>query len=243
MLTMIEPITNLAVACHGVTKEFVSGDSRTLALRGIDLELPPGELTLLVGPSGCGKTTLISIIAGLLEPTEGEVFVLGTNLTRLSARRKVNFRGENIGFVFQQYNLLPALTAAQNAAVPLIIAGRSPRQAVAEAEHLLNQVGLSDKLTALPAQLSGGQQQRVAIARALIHQPRLLVCDEPTAALDAHSGQTVMELIRRVAVQPERAVIVVSHDSRVYRFGDRIVSMSDGAIETVETQTGVGVES
>src|SRR5262245_43909769 len=134
-------VPHWAVACHGVIKEFVSGDSRTLALRGIDLELPPGELTLLVGPSGCGKTPLISIIAGLLEPTKGEVIVLGTNLTQLSARRKVSFRGDNIGFVFQQYNLLPALTAAQNAAVPLIIAGRSIRQAVAEAEDLLNQVG------------------------------------------------------------------------------------------------------
>jgi putative ABC transport system ATP-binding protein len=224
-----------AVVCRGVTKVFGDGDARVHALRGIDLDLPSGEMTLLVGPSGCGKTTLISIIAGLLDPTEGEVEVLGTNLTKLPGRRKVNFRAEQIGFVFQQYNLLPALTAAENAAVPLLIANAPRRQAVARAREMLAAVGLADKADSLPNQLSGGQQQRVAIARALIHEPRLLVCDEPTAALDAASGQTVMELIRQVAVKPGRGVIVVTHDSRVYRFGDRIVSMSDGRVEKVET--------
>jgi putative ABC transport system ATP-binding protein len=231
------PAPRPAVVCRNLSKEFGQGETRVRALRGIDLELPCGEMALLVGPSGCGKTTLISIIAGLLEPTTGEVTVLGTNLTRLSGTRKVNFRGAHIGFVFQQYNLLPALTAAENAAVPLVILGEGRRQAVARAKDMLASVGLADRADALPAQLSGGQQQRVAIARALIHAPRLLVCDEPTAALDAHAGQTVMELIRRVAVQPDRAVIVVTHDSRVFGFGDRIVSMSDGRVEKVETQT------
>jgi putative ABC transport system ATP-binding protein len=193
-------------------------------------------MTLLVGPSGCGKTTLISIIAGLLEPSAGEVGVLGSNLAQLSGSRKVNFRGAHIGFVFQQYNLLPSLTAAENAAVPLLILGVPRKEAVARARTMLGTVGLADKVDQLPAHLSGGQQQRIAIARALIHQPRLLVCDEPTAALDAQAGQTVMELLRRVAVQPDRGVIVVTHDSRVYRFGDRIVSMSDGRIEDIKTQ-------
>src|SRR3954454_5717662 len=219
-----------AVVARGVTKEFGSGDTGTLALRGVDLDIAYGEMTLLVGPSGCGKTTLISIIAGLLDPTQGEVTVLGSNLTRMSGPDKVAFRGRNIGFVFQQYNLLPALTAAENAAVPLLIAGRSRREAVARARELLAELGLADRADALPSQMSGGQQQRVAIARALIHQPRLLVCDEPTAALDARSGQTVMELLRRVAVQPGRAVLVVTHDNRVFDFGDRIVSMNDGRI-------------
>jgi putative ABC transport system ATP-binding protein len=191
-------------------------------------------MTLLVGPSGCGKTTLISVIAGLLNPTEGEVAVLGEELGRLSNGGLVRFRQQNIGFVFQQYNLLPALTAAENAAIPLVIAGRPRREAVATAAAVLESVGLGDRLNSLPAQLSGGQQQRVAIARALVHQPRLLVCDEPTAALDARSGQTVMALLRRVAVQPGRAVIVVTHDNRVFGYGDRIVSMSDGRVERVE---------
>jgi putative ABC transport system ATP-binding protein len=219
-----------------VTKEFGTAEARVTALRDVTLDLPYGELVLLVGPSGCGKTTLISIVAGLLDPTAGEVEVLGQNLTRMWSGRKVRFRGDNIGFVFQQYNLLPALTAAENAAVPLLIAGWSRPKAVARAGELLRKVGLGDRLKSYPNQLSGGQQQRVAIARALVHGPRLLVCDEPTAALDAASGRTVMGLIREVAVEADRAVIVVTHDNRVYDFGDRIVTMSDGRLEKVEAR-------
>jgi putative ABC transport system ATP-binding protein len=223
-----------AVSCRGVTKDFGSGETRVQALRGIDLEILAGEMTLLVGPSGCGKTTLISIIAGLLNPTDGEVSILGNGPAALAGRRGVNFRGRNIGFVFQQYNLLPSLTAAENAAMPLLIAGISLREAVARAGEILEAVGLGARVRSLPSQLSGGQQQRVAIARALVHDPRLLVCDEPTAALDAHSGQTVMELFRRIAVRPDRTVIVVTHDSRIFHFGDRVVHMSDGRIERME---------
>jgi putative ABC transport system ATP-binding protein len=225
----------LAVYCRGLTKAFGDGDSKILALRGADMDVYAGQMTLLVGPSGCGKTTLISIVAGLLDPTDGDLTVLGEDLRRLKGSRLVHFRRKNIGFVFQQYNLLPALTAAENAAVPLLIAGQPRRQAVARAAEVLDAVGLGDRAHHLPTQLSGGQQQRVAIARALVHEPRLLVCDEPTAALDAQSGQTVMELLRRVAVQPGRAVIVVTHDNRVFRFGDRINVMSDGVVERVET--------
>jgi putative ABC transport system ATP-binding protein len=225
----------MAVACRSLTKDYGDGDEKVQALRGVNVDVPPGEMTLLVGPSGCGKTTLISILAGLLDPTNGEVQVLGEDLVRMSDRTKVNFRATNIGFVFQQYNLLPSLTAAENVAVPLLIAGQARKHAVPKARELLAQVGLGERTESLPTQLSGGQQQRVAIARALIHQPRLLVCDEPTAALDAHSGQVVMELLRKVALGIDRAVIVVSHDSRVYKFGDRIVHMSDGRIEKVES--------
>jgi len=228
--------SDLAVVCRGVTKEFGDGDSKVMALRGVDLEVYPGQLTLLVGPSGCGKTTLISIIAGLLDVTDGEIAVLGEDLRQLKGRRLVQWRGEKIGFVFQQYNLLPALTAAENAAVPLVIAGESRRQAVDRAAEVLDAVNLGGRVNSLPSHLSGGQQQRVAIARALVHNPHLLVCDEPTAALDAQSGRNVLELLRKVAVQTDRAVIVVTHDSRVFDFGDRIVYMSDGRIERVETQ-------
>src|SRR5262245_13772783 len=212
-------LSEQAVSCKGVTKEFGANGTKTLALRGVDLEVFAGQLTLLVGPSGCGKTTLISMVAGLLNPTAGSVAVLGTDLAKLSGRQLVEFRAKNVGFVFQQYNLLPALSAAENAAVPLIIAGWSRVKALARACELLATVGLAHRADNFPSQLSGGEQQRVAIARALINEPRLLVCDEPTSSLDARSGKTVMELIKQVAVQPGRAVIIVTHDSRVYAFG------------------------
>jgi putative ABC transport system ATP-binding protein len=231
-----EASADRAVTCRGLTKQFGKGEASVLALRGVDLDVYLGQLTLLVGPSGCGKTTLISIIAGLLEPTAGTVSVLGTDLPSLSGRQKAAFRAKNIGFVFQQYNLLPALTAAENAAVPLVIAGRRRREATDKATSLLEAVGLAARRKALPKQLSSGQQQRVAIARALIHEPRLLVCDEPTAALDAHAGRTVMELLRDVALHSDRAVIVVTHDNRILEFGDRTVHMTDGQIECVETR-------
>ena len=227
-----------AIALRGVTKEFGRGDAKTVALRAVDLDLPYGELCLLVGPSGCGKTTLISLVAGLLDPSAGEVEVLGEVISTMRGGRKVRFRGANVGFVFQQYNLLPAMTAVENACVPLLIQGVPWGKAIDKAGHLLDAVGLGSRLKSYPSQLSGGQQQRVAIARALVHEPRLLVCDEPTAALDAKSGRTVMQLIKDVSVKPDRAVVVVTHDSRVYDFGDRIVEMSDGAVEKVSAGAG-----
>jgi putative ABC transport system ATP-binding protein len=226
-----------AILLRGVTKEFGRGDTVTRALRGVDLEVPSGELLVLAGPSGCGKTTLVSIVAGTLEPSDGEVVVLGKDLVAMSNGRKVKFRRENVGFVFQSYNLLPSLTAAENAAVPLLIAGWRRRDAVEVAADMLDLLGLGDRLINLPNELSGGQQQRVAIARALVHDPRLLVCDEPTSALDAENGRITMELIARIAVQPGRAVIVVTHDSRVFTFANRIATMEDGRIESVETTT------
>lgn len=225
------------VVCRGIVKEFGDGDSRIRVLHDINLDIPNSELSLLVGPSGCGKTTLISIIAGLLNPTEGDVVLFGTPSSQLTGRKLVAFRAKHVGFVFQQYNLLPALTAAENVSIPLLIQGMSRPDALEKGRAALDHVNLSKRANQLPSQLSGGEQQRVAIARALVHQPRLLVCDEPTAALDAKSGQTVMELIREVAVQPDRVVIVVTHDQRVFNYGDRIIEMSDGRIQEVKTQT------
>lgn len=225
--------TRYAVRCQGLTKDYGTGDNKVSALTGVDLDVNYGELTLLVGPSGCGKTTLISIIAGLLNPTSGNIEVLDNDLNKISGSKKARFRSQYVGFVFQQFNLLPTLTAAENAAIPLIISGLDRRKAVQKASECLEMVGLKGRSKSLPAELSGGQQQRVAIARSLVINPRLLVCDEPTAALDAKSGQTVMQLLRQVAVQTDRAVIVVTHDNRVFGYGDRIVEMEDGYVKRV----------
>jgi putative ABC transport system ATP-binding protein len=226
-----------AVQCRAVAKDFGHGDSRVRVLRGVDFEARAGELTFLVGPSGCGKTTLISVIAGLLNATTGEVELFGQRTALLPPGEQVEFRRRNLGFVFQQYNLLPSLTAAENAAVPLLAAGMKRAAAVDRAKSMLVQLGLDARLNALPRTLSGGQQQRVALARALVHEPRLVVCDEPTAALDHATGEAVMELLARSAVQPDRAVIVVTHDSRVFRFAQAIAHMDDGQITHVERQT------
>lgn len=150
--------------------------------------------------------------------------------------RRTRYRGRNVGFVFQAYNLLPTLTALENVAVPLLLLGLRRSEAKFRAEEILVQVGLSDRLHALPAQLSGGQQQRVAIARALVHRPRLIVCDEPTSALDAETGQKVMEVLRETAMAEERALIIVTHDNRIFNFADRIARMEDGMIISVESQ-------
>jgi len=229
-----------AVKCEGITKWFGTGDAKVQALRGLDIEIGMGELAMLVGPSGCGKTTLISIIAGLLDASEGDLEVLGTRPAVLSQREQILFRRKNLGFVFQQFNLLPTLTAAENVAVPLFVAGANRRHAVEQASGLLDELGLGDRLSYLPSNLSGGQQQRVAIARALIHNPRLIVCDEPTSALDAKTGHMVMEMFSEVAVRPDRAVIVVTHDSRIFEFADNITHMEDGKAVAVEQGKGIG---
>ncbi|AGA27313.1 ABC transporter ATP-binding protein [Singulisphaera acidiphila] len=231
------PGLDVAVRIRGVTKHFGAGDQKVLALRGVDWDVYKGQMSLIVGPSGCGKTTLLSVIAGILDCDEGEVNIFGSEVTAMRDRQKTRFRAENIGFVFQQYNLLPALTAAENAAIPLVIAGWRKEKAVQRARDVLSSIGMSKKTESLPSQLSGGQQQRVAISRALVHEPRLLVCDEPTAALDHETGLTVMELLRESAVRADRAVVVVTHDNRVFHFGDRIARMDDGVIVEIEDRT------
>ncbi|HZO08302.1 MAG TPA: ABC transporter ATP-binding protein [Myxococcota bacterium] len=225
--------TGTAVLCRDVKKTYGSGPDRVPALRGIDLEVRTGELLMLVGPSGCGKTTLISVMAGILDQDEGECRVFEREWTQMSSREKTDFRGRSIGFVFQAFNLLPALSAAENVAVPLLIRGVPRRQAVEQARAVLDRVGLGDRAKSLPAQLSGGQQQRVAIARALVHGPNLIVCDEPTSSLDQETGHKVMELLREVALAPDRALVIVTHDARVFEFADRIAKMNDGRIEQV----------
>lgn len=219
-----------AIEIKGVCKDFPVGDRKVRVLHDVTVDLRAGELNFLVGESGSGKTTLISIVAGILFPTEGSVRVFGTDLYSLSDTELVRFRLQNIGFIFQQYNLIPTLTSAENAGVPLIAAGVGRVQATARGREVLAQLNIGNQADKLPRQLSGGQQQRVAIARALVHQPRLVVCDEPTAALDAGSGRKVMDLLREVALAPDRAVIIVTHDNRVFDLADRIVGMEDGRI-------------
>jgi putative ABC transport system ATP-binding protein len=223
-----------AVQCRGLRKDFGEGATRIEVLRGVDFEAFRGQLTFLVGPSGCGKTTLLSLIAGLLDSTAGEVQLFSQNVARFSPSERVLFRRKNLGFVYQQYNLLPALTAAENAAVPLLAAGVRRRDAVGRAKELLVKLGMEDRVDTLPSKLSGGQQQRAALARALVHEPRLILCDEPTAALDHATGEAVMELLAGNAVHPERAVIVVTHDTRVFQYADTIAYMDDGRIVKTE---------
>ena len=226
----------IAVFCKSVTKSYVTGPTKVMALRGVDLEVRQGELLMLVGPSGCGKTTLISVVAGILDHDEGECLVFQRDLRGMGQTKKTRYRGRNVGFVFQAYNLLPTLTALENVSVPLLILGVARKEAQERAKDILEQVGLADRMLASPAQLSGGQQQRVAIARALIHGPKLIVCDEPTSALDAETGHRVMEVLRDSALSSERALIIVTHDNRIFNFADRIARMEDGRIVSVESQ-------
>ncbi|MEO0689012.1 MAG: ABC transporter ATP-binding protein [Pseudomonadota bacterium] len=219
-----------AISANGIIRDFKAGQSTIRVLHGIDTEIRSGEMTYVVGESGSGKTTLISIVCGILWPTEGEVRVFGTDIYALSDTELVNFRLENIGFIFQQYNLIPSIDAAANAAVPLIAKGMAIEPARRKAMELLDALNIGDQAEKLPRQLSGGQQQRVAIARALVHEPRLVVCDEPTAALDARSGRRVMDLLRDVAVAPDRACIIVTHDNRIFDLADRILVLEDGRI-------------
>lgn len=220
----------LAVRCQNIVKVYDTGDQKVTALNGINLDIAMGELMMLVGPSGCGKTTLISIIAGILNQDEGSCELFGENLIAMHSQDKLRFRARNIGFVFQAFNLLSSLTATENVSIPLIINGVKRIEAERKANIVLEQVGLGDRVTSLPSQLSGGQQQRVAIARALVHSPRLIVCDEPTSSLDHETGRTVMELLKDVALHKDRTLVVVTHDSRILNFADRIAEMDDGHI-------------
>ena len=226
----------LAVSCRGITKTYVTGSTQTPALRGVDLDVYPNELLMLVGPSGCGKTTLISILAGILDQDQGVATVFGRDFKAMGQREKTRWRGAHVGFVFQAYNLLPSLSARENVAVPLMILGEPRRRALERAQAVLAQVGLEARGDSLPSQLSGGQQQRVAIARSLVHGPRLIVCDEPTSSLDHETGQTVIELLRATAVGEGRALVIVTHDARIFSFADRIARMDDGRITRIETQ-------
>lgn len=223
----------IAATLNKVNKSFGLGDTRIHVLKDVELEVRAGELLLLVGPSGCGKTTLLSVLAGILDIDNGEVDVFGKRLDNLSQSKKTDFRRDYIGFIFQQFNLVPTLTATENVAIPLLIAKRPYQESLRKARTYLELVGLGDQTEFFPSQLSGGQQQRVAIARALVAEPRLIICDEPTASLDGETGKMVMEMFRKTALSENRAIVVVTHDNRIFGYGDRIAEMLDGRILSI----------
>jgi putative ABC transport system ATP-binding protein len=225
----------VAVHLSGVDKSFQSGDQITPVLKQVEFTALVGEMIFVVGPSGCGKTTLLSVLCGTLDTDAGEVQALGYELHKLSASAITRFRSRNVGFIFQQFNLFPTLTVAENVAVPLRIQGAPATKAILRAKEMLDRVGILEKANERPTRLSGGQQQRVAIARALVHEPSLIVCDEPTSALDSVSGQQVMELLLEIASVGRRTVIVVTHDPRIYSYADRIAEMEDGQILRVKS--------
>ncbi|MFM8719866.1 MAG: ABC transporter ATP-binding protein, partial [Chthoniobacterales bacterium] len=219
-----------AVICRDVVKTYGKGEIAVRALKGVSLEARFGELLMIVGPSGCGKTTLLSVICGTLRIDSGTIELFGKTISSMPDRELTAFRARNVGFIFQQFNLVPTLTARENVSIPRLLTGVSYDRAQEDAGAMLARVGLGGREESFPSQMSGGQQQRVAISRAMVHQPRLVICDEPTASLDAAAGQRAMDLLRESARHPDRCVIVVTHDSRIFHYADRIVEMDDGLV-------------
>jgi putative ABC transport system ATP-binding protein len=237
---MSTPPPGEIVHCRGVTKSYGSGAATVAALRGADLDVHEGELLLLVGPSGCGKTTLLFIIGAMLERDGGECAVMGRDPHSLARKDRARFRGESLGFVFQGFNLIPTLTAEENVAVPLLIGGAQHGSARKRAREMLEVVGLGDRCDARPSELSGGQQQRVAIARALVRNPRLVLCDEPTSNLDHAAGAEMVDLLRRAGRSGGRALVVATHDTRIFGYADRVARMEDGRVIEVTGPSAAG---
>ncbi|MBK6685840.1 MAG: ABC transporter ATP-binding protein [Deltaproteobacteria bacterium] len=220
----------VAVDVKNVTKTYGSGATAYTALKGVDFHAEPGEFVMLSGPSGSGKTTLLSILGCVLSPSSGYVGLLGEDISVAKEKDLPRLRLQYVGFVFQAHNLLASLTATENIAMLLRLRGWDQKDAVKEAHHLLDQVDLSDKYHSRPGELSGGQRQRVAIARALAGSPPVILADEPTAALDAHNGLRITEILRELAKEHGHTVVVVTHDNRIFHLGDRIVRIEDGLI-------------
>ncbi len=213
---------------RGLTKQFKAGDLVVDALKGVDITITRGEAIAIIGPSGSGKSTLLGILGGLDTPTEGNLQVGGVDITDMGENQLAEIRNESIGFVFQQFNLLPTLTAVENVALPVQFAGKRKFNPKRRATELLTRFGLEDRLKNRPAQLSGGEQQRVAIARALANDPPLLLCDEPTGALDTKNGEVVLETLFQAQQELRTAVVIVTHDPHVAGRADRTLTMTDG---------------
>jgi len=224
-------MTNKAVLeANGIVKELGRGAGMVVAVKGIDLALEPGELTLLMGPSGSGKTTLLSILGCIMTPTRGSLRLADTDTDGLSPEQLAELRRDHIGFIFQSYNLFPTLTALENVRIALDVRGQKGYKAAARSEDVLREVGLGARLMNYPSNLSGGEQQRVAVARAIVSSPSIVLADEPTAALDSENGHAVMELLARIAHEQNRSVLAVTHDPRTLGYADRVVKIEDGLI-------------
>ena len=219
-----------AIKANGLEKWFGEAESRTNALRTVTLEADFGEMVYIVGPSGSGKTTLLSVLSGILRPNAGTVEVEGIDIWKLDGDRLAEFRRNKIGFVFQDYHLFPRLTTAENVAIPLILRKADWDQSISEAIKYLDIVGLKSRADLLPVKLSGGEQQRVAIARAMVGQPDILIMDEPTASLDGDTGQAIVRFVHQNLLNPNRCIIIVTHDDRIYEFASRILTMEDGRV-------------
>lgn len=223
-----------AISSEGLTKTYRSGGATLTVLDHADFAARSGEIALVMGPSGSGKSTLIAVLSGLLKPDAGSVNALGVDLWRLKPSEIDRFRLDNCGFIFQGFNLFPALTALEQVSQVLRFAGRSPREARRQAEAALDEVGMTPRLGLRPAELSGGEKQRVAIARALAKKPRLIFADEPTSALDGENGQRVVSLLQRAAREHDAAVVCVTHDHRLEAWADRVIHIDDGRIAGAE---------
>lgn len=229
---------NVVVKCRGVKKTYGHGENEVHALKKTDLDVEAGKLTLLVGPSGSGKTTLISIIATILTPDGGELFLLGQDVGLMTSNEKAHFRNQHMGIVFQSLFLIPSLTVLENVSLPLIVAGFTQEEADRKSRELLEMVHLDHRANFSPALLSKGQQQRVAISRAMVNDSQIIICDEPTSALDHVVGFEIMDFLHGLAKKSGKAVLVVTHDHRIFSYADRVVEMSDGEIVATNTEQG-----
>jgi len=225
-------MANAAIEANGLTKYFGEGDARTPALRGVDLKVDFGEMVYIVGPSGSGKTTLLSVLSGILRPDSGTVLVEGVDVWKLTSNQLADLRLYKIGFVFQDYHLFPRLTTAENVAIPLILRKKAWDEALEQAAKCLDVVGLKKRADLPPVKLSGGEQQRVAIARAIVSQPDILIMDEPTASLDGDTGHAVVGFVHQNLLNPNRCIVVVTHDARISEFATRVLKMEDGRLAT-----------
>ena len=223
-------MNKIAIKCKGIRKSYGSGESEVVALKSTDLEIETGKLTMLVGPSGSGKSTLISIIATILTPDAGELILLDQTINNMSEAEKARFRCDHIGIVFQSLFLIPALTVVENVALPLIVKGLDESTSEEKALALLKRIKMDHKAYFSPSKLSKGQQQRIAIARAMMNDASIIICDEPTSSLDHASGFLIMEFLQELAKDPSRAILVVTHDPRIFSYADRVIPMSDGEI-------------